>query len=363
MKDEEYMKLALTIAESAKGQTSPNPLVGCVIVNDGKIVGMGAHLKAGEGHAEVHAVHMAKEKAQGATAYVTLEPCSHHGRTPPCADLLIASNVKRVVIATVDPNPSVAGKGIRKLQDAGIDVEIGVLQDEANELNQVFFHFMKTRKPYVTLKSATSLDGKTATVTGESKWITGAKAREDVHRYRHEHDGILVGIGTVLADNPSLTTRLENGGKNPIRVIVDSLLRIPIESNVVQDNEAPTWIVTSNRADVTKKEALEKAGVSVFVLPTETIEIPSLLTLLGEQQMTSLFVEGGAEINGSFITSKAVNQVITYIAPKLMGGKQAPTAVGGEGFTQMSDVLSLQIQSVEQIGEDIKIISRVKGGD
>ncbi|MFC0472985.1 bifunctional diaminohydroxyphosphoribosylaminopyrimidine deaminase/5-amino-6-(5-phosphoribosylamino)uracil reductase RibD [Halalkalibacter kiskunsagensis] len=361
MNDTDYMKLALELAKSTQGQTSPNPMVGSVVVKDGAIVGMGAHLKAGEGHAEVQALTMAGEKARDATIYVTLEPCSHYGKTPPCADLIIEKGLRRVVVATLDSNPAVAGRGLTRLKEAGIEVEFGVCQKEANELNEVFFHFMKHQKPYVTLKSATTLDGKTATVTGKSKWITGEEAREDVHRYRHIHDAILVGIGTVLADNPSLTTRLARGGKNPIRVVLDRSLRIPIDAKLVQDQEASTWILTTEEASMEKQKDLEEYGIDVLRLPDDSIE--TVLALLGTKGITSLFVEGGAEVNGSFLKARAVDQVITYLAPKLFGGKLAPTAIGGGGFQEVEDAIELEIKEVTTIGKDIKIVSHVKGSE
>ncbi|MBU8907876.1 bifunctional diaminohydroxyphosphoribosylaminopyrimidine deaminase/5-amino-6-(5-phosphoribosylamino)uracil reductase RibD [Desertibacillus haloalkaliphilus] len=361
MNDREYMTLAIQLAKATTGQTSPNPVVGSVVVKDGQIKGMGAHLKAGEPHAEVHALTMAGDEAIGATIYVTLEPCSHHGRTPPCADLIIKKGVRRVVIATVDPNPVVAGKGIEKLQAAGIEVEVGLLKEEADQINQVFFHYMKTKRPFVTLKSASSLDGKTATVTKESKWITGNAAREDSHRYRHQHDAIMVGIGTVIEDNPSLTTRLQNGGKNPLRIILDHQLRIPLDATVVCDQQAPTWIVTSVDAPDEKEEKLESLGVKVVRLQTSEIDIPVLLDVLGEKGITSLFVEGGATLHGSFLVAGTINQVITYIAPKLIGGKDAIPSIAGEGIESMSDVVELEVQSMERIGEDIKIVSIPKG--
>jgi len=360
MTDLEYMKLAIELASAAKGQTTPNPLVGAVIVRDGSVVGMGAHLKAGEAHAEVHALQMAKEKAEGATMYVTLEPCSHFGKTPPCANLLIEKKIKKVHVATVDPNPLVAGSGIALLQKAGIDVQVGLLKEEADRLNTVFYHYMKTKKPYITLKSASSIDGKTATSTRESKWITGSAAREDVHRYRHIHDAILVGIGTVLADNPSLTTRHIEGGKNPIRIILDHKLRTPIDANVIVDGKAPTWIVTSKDASLDKKQLLLEKGITVLEVNGTTININELLTLLGEKGITSLFVEGGAEVNSSFVAAKAINEIITYYAPIVIGGRLAPSIVGGHGFENMADVLQLEFESLEKIGKDIKIVSRIK---
>jgi diaminohydroxyphosphoribosylaminopyrimidine deaminase/5-amino-6-(5-phosphoribosylamino)uracil reductase len=227
MNDIYYMNLALNLAKGTLGQTSPNPVVGAVLVKENQIVGMGAHLKAGEAHAEVHAIQMAGIKAKGATLYVTLEPCSHFGKTPPCSDLVIRTGIKKVFVATTDPNPQVAGTGIERIRKAGIEVHLGLLQEEARELNKVFFYNIRTGLPFVTLKSAISLDGKTATVTGESKWITGEEARNDVHQYRHQHDAILVGVNTLIKDNPTLTTRLASGGKNPVRIILDTHLRTP----------------------------------------------------------------------------------------------------------------------------------------
>ncbi len=358
MTDHDYMRLAIELAASTNGQTSPNPLVGAVVVKDNQIVGMGAHLKAGEAHAEVHAINMAGEKAKDATIYVTLEPCSHYGRTPPCADLLIKSEVKRVVIASTDPNPLVAGKGIEKLRKAGIEVDVGLLRGEAEKLNEVFFHYIATGMPYVTLKSATSLDGKIATISGESKWITSEESRLDVHKYRHQHDGILVGVNTIIKDDPELTTRLPLGGKNPIRIILDTNLRTPIDAKIVNDNKAPTWIIIGQNVADDKIIAIKERHAEVIQLPSDALNILDVLKELGEKGITSLFVEGGSQINGSFIKAKAINQVLTYIAPKIIGGALAPTSIGGEGFEKMSDVLALQIKSVETIGPDIKIISK-----
>ncbi|WP_242143673.1 MULTISPECIES: bifunctional diaminohydroxyphosphoribosylaminopyrimidine deaminase/5-amino-6-(5-phosphoribosylamino)uracil reductase RibD [unclassified Bacillus cereus group] len=358
MTDQEYMKIALQLAQSTAGQTSPNPMVGAVVVKNGKIVGMGAHLRAGEEHAEVHALRMAGAHAKGATVYVTLEPCSHFGKTPPCCDLLIKKKIKRVVIATLDSNPLVAGNGKKKLEEAGIHVTTGILEEEALSLNRYFFHYMKTKHPFVTLKTAMSLDGKIATTTGESKWITEDAARDDVHHYRHTHDAILVGVNTVIADNPSLTTRLPNGGKNPIRIILDTHLRTPLLSRVVTDRVAPTWIIVGK--NVQKDQILQYTSehVSVLQMNKDCIEIQDLLTLLGEKQILSLFVEGGQSIHASFLEASCFNEIVTYISPKLIGGKDAPTWFGGTGFIQLQDALSLQFQKMTQIGNDIKIIAR-----
>lgn len=245
------MGLAIQNAKAMKGQTDSNPLVGSVIVNDNRIVGVGTHLKAGEPHAEIHALRMAGEKAKGGTIYVTLEPCSHHGRTGPCAEAIVQAGIKRAVIATLDPNPIVAGNGVKLLQDAGIEVIIGVLEQESIQMNEVFNKFIVEKKPFVTLKAGASLDGKVATHTFSSKWITSEEARRDVHQLRSENMAILVGIKTVLTDNPSLTARIPNG-RNPVRVIMDSTLKIPMNVNVITDNQAETWIFTSKNHDETK---------------------------------------------------------------------------------------------------------------
>ncbi|MDM5156302.1 bifunctional diaminohydroxyphosphoribosylaminopyrimidine deaminase/5-amino-6-(5-phosphoribosylamino)uracil reductase RibD [Bacillus sp. DX1.1] len=360
MTDQEYMTIALQLAKSTAGQTSPNPMVGAVVVKDGNIVGMGAHLRAGEEHAEVHALHMAGAKAKGATVYVTLEPCSHFGKTPPCCDLLIEKQVKRVVIAALDSNPLVSGNGASRLQDAGIAVTIGVLEEEAIALNRYFFHYMNTKQPFVTLKTAMSLDGKIATATGDSKWITGEAARADVHQYRHEHDAILVGVNTVITDNPQLTTRLPNGGKHPIRIILDTHLRTPRSSHIITDGEAPTWIIVGKDVEKEKIAAYESTMVSVLQMKTSHIEIRDLLSLLGEKHILSLFVEGGQSVHASFLEAKCFNELVTYISPKLIGGKTAPTWFGGNGFLKLQDALSLQIQTMKQIGDDIKIVATVR---
>lgn len=357
MDDQDYMTLAINLARAAEGQTSPNPQVGAVLVKDGQIIGMGAHLKAGEHHAEVHAIKMAGEKAEGATLYVTLEPCSHFGKTPPCSNLVIESGIKKVFVASVDPNPLVGGAGIKKMIEAGIDVQVGLLEEEAIALNKVFFHYISTGLPYVTLKSATSLDGKTATVTGESKWITGEEARKDVHQFRHTHDAILVGVNTVIKDNPSLTTRLEAGGKNPIRVILDSTLRTPLESRIVNDQAAETIIVTGSGTEPERVRQFSDQSIEIIKLETAKIGISDMLEKLGERGITSIYVEGGAEVHGSFLKEKAFQRVITYIAPKLLGGKSAPAAFGGEGIARLEETVPLEIMDVKQIGQDIRIIA------
>lgn len=360
MTDQEYMRIALQLAQGTTGQTSPNPMVGAVVVKDGNIIGMGAHLRAGEEHAEVHALHMAGEKAKGATVYVTLEPCSHFGKTPPCCESLIEKGVQRVVIATLDCNPLVSGNGKRRLEEAGIEVTTGVLEAEATLLNRYFFHYMKTKRPFVTIKTAMSLDGKTATVTGESQWITSEEARADVHQYRHMHDAILVGVNTVLTDNPHLTTRIPNGGKHPIRVILDTHLRTPPSSHVMTDGLAPTWIIVGKDVNKEKIASYESENIAIFQMKTKQIEIQDVLYLLGEKQILSLFVEGGQTVHASYLQSNNFNEIVTYISPKLIGGKDAPTLFGGSGFSKLQDALSLTIQEMKQIGNDIKIVATLK---
>ncbi|MCC3380292.1 bifunctional diaminohydroxyphosphoribosylaminopyrimidine deaminase/5-amino-6-(5-phosphoribosylamino)uracil reductase RibD [Paenibacillus farraposensis] len=354
---EKYMRLALENARSAKGQTEPNPLVGSVIVNNGRIVGIGAHLKPGEPHAEIHALRMAGEHAWGATIYVTLEPCSHHGRTGPCAEAIVKAGIRRVVIAALDPNPLVSGRGVQILKDAGIEVIVGVCEQESIRMNEVFNRYIVSKRPFITIKSAVTLDGKIATRTSESKWITSEAAREDVHRLRNEHVGILVGVQTVIHDNPQLTTRLPEG-RNPIRIILDSTLRIPLDARVITDGEAPTWIFTGRNYDEGKRSQLEQLGVKVY--PTQDadsdrVNLPQMLDILGAAEVSSVFVEGGAEVNASFVQQGLADKLVLYIAPKLVGGREAPGFLGGEGVSAMSDAVGLLDLSVTQVGVDLRI--------
>ncbi len=353
----EFMRLAIQLAKAAKGQASPNPAVGAVVVKNGEIVGIGSHLKAGEPHAEVHALNMAGPKAEGSALFVTLEPCSHYGKTPPCTDLIIRRKIKRVVVAMQDPNPNVSGKGIEMLKNAGIEVEVGVCEEEAKELNHDFYHYMISKTPFVTLKTAISIDGKIATSTGESKWITSEEARTDVHRYRHVHDAILVGVGTVLKDNPKLTTRLPEGGKNPIRIILDRRLRTPLNSFVIKNCDAPTWLVVDKNAAKDRKTHYGFPHVKLIEMDNPD-NLAELLRRLGELGITSLFVEGGAHVNQRFLTEKRVDQFIFYIAPMIIGGSDAPTCFEGVGIRHLKEAMKLKIQSIEQIGNDLKIIAQ-----
>ncbi|XQY92091.1 bifunctional diaminohydroxyphosphoribosylaminopyrimidine deaminase/5-amino-6-(5-phosphoribosylamino)uracil reductase RibD [Metabacillus sp. HB246100] len=349
-----YMKLAITNAKAMKGQTDPNPLVGAVIINDNRVVGVGAHLKAGGPHAEIHALHMAKNQARGGTMYVTLEPCSHHGRTGPCAEAIVEAGIKKVIIATLDPNPVVAGNGVKILERANIEVVIGVCEEESRKMNEVFNKFIVTKKPFLTLKAAATLDGKIASQTWDSKWITSDVAREDVHKMRSEHAGILVGVHTVIQDDPELTSRIPYG-RNPIRLVMDSTLRIPLTSKVVTDNEAETWIFTSQNYQADVKEQLEERGINVFVTSgLHRVNVQEVVTILGEKGVSSVMIEGGAEVNGSFLMEQLVDKLVLYVAPKLIGGKSSPGFIGGEGLEKMSDAIDLSDLEMEKVGPDLK---------
>ncbi|WP_339230267.1 bifunctional diaminohydroxyphosphoribosylaminopyrimidine deaminase/5-amino-6-(5-phosphoribosylamino)uracil reductase RibD [Oceanobacillus sp. FSL K6-2867] len=351
-----YMDLALKNAQAMKGQTDPNPLVGSVIVNDNRIVGVGAHLKAGEAHAEINALRMAGDKAKGGTIYVTLEPCSHHGRTGPCAVAIAEAGIKKVVIATLDPNPIVAGNGVKILEDAGIEVVTGVMEDEARKMNEVFNKYIVTKKPFVTLKAGITLDGKVASHTFSSKWITSEESRQDVHQLRSENMAILVGINTVLKDDPALTARIQNG-RNPIRVIMDSNLRIPLEAQVITDKKAETIIFTSQSYDKVKRRMLEDLNIIVAeTSDAEHVNPLEVVSALGEKGISSLFIEGGGNINATFLENKLVDKVILYFAPKLIGGKNAPTFLEGAGIDQMTDAIDLIDTDIQRIGQDFKFI-------
>lgn len=359
--DEKYMRMALDLANEVSGQTSPNPPVGAVVVKNGEVVGFGAHLKAGGPHAEVNALNMAGKQSRGATIYVTLEPCSHYGKTPPCAELIISSDIKRCVVAVEDANELVAGQGIKLMRDAGIEVEVGVLKEEAEIVNEAFFHYVRTKMPYVTLKTAASLDGKTATHTGESKWITGSEARADVHNDRHMHDAILVGVNTVIQDNPTLTARIPGGGRNPLRVVLDTKLNTPPDSIIVNDQAAATWIFTGRDISEDKvKQFADKKGVRIFRMNEEVVSVGSVLRTLGKHGIMTLYVEGGAAIHASFLEERLFNQVIFYFAPKLIGGRDAPTVFAGRGFASIEESMELVIESFDKIGPDMKIVAKPK---
>lgn len=349
-----YMNLALQNARAMKGQTDPNPLVGSVIVNDNRIVGIGTHLRTGEPHAEVHAIRMAGDKAKGGTIYVTLEPCSHFGRTGPCALAIVEAGLQQVVIATLDPNPVVAGNGVKLLKDAGVEVIVGVMEEESRQMNEVFNKFIVEQKPFMTMKAGSTLDGKIATHTADSKWITSAEAREDVHQLRNEHMAILVGVNTVIEDDPELTTRIPNG-RNPIRVILDSNLRIPLQSKVVMDGQAETWIFTAQSVDPKAKAQLEERGISIYHTSGRTqVDPGDVVRILGEKLVSSVLIEGGGTIHAAFLEQQLVDKVEIYIAPKLVGGAQAPTFLEGAGIDLMKDAIELEDLRVTPIGKDFK---------
>ncbi|MEK5398333.1 bifunctional diaminohydroxyphosphoribosylaminopyrimidine deaminase/5-amino-6-(5-phosphoribosylamino)uracil reductase RibD [Paenibacillus sp. FSL K6-2859] len=357
MNDEFYMSLALDMAERAQGQTGINPVVGCVVVKNGAMIGLGTHLQRGTGHAEVHALNMAAGQAQGSTAYVTLEPCSHYGKTPPCSQRLIDEGVARVVVACEDPNPQVAGRGVQMLREAGIEVEVGLLRDRALRLNERFIKYILTKQPFVTLKSASTLDGNLATKSGDSKWISNGEAREIVHTLRHRHQGIMVGVNTVIADNPSLTTRTEVPGISPIRIVIDSGLRIPLDSAVVSDGLAPTIIVTTEAADAEKKAALLQAGVQIIVSGAgPRVDLKAAMVTLGEMEIGSILLEGGGTLNGAMLESGLVDRVILFFAPKIVGGgAEAKGTFVFPGGELMKDAISLEGLEVKVLGDNVCI--------
>jgi len=354
------MKRALELAERGAGCTSPNPMVGAVIVKGGRVIGEGWHERAGGPHAEVNAVNRARESVEGAVVYVNLEPCSHYGRTPPCADMLIRERVKRVVAGTADPNPLVAGSGIRKLEAAGIEVSAGVLEKECKRLNEVFFHYIQSGRPFVVLKAAMSLDGKTAAPSGESKWITGEEARRDVHLLRNRYSAIMTGVETVIRDDPELTCRIE-GGRNPLRVILDSRLRIPAGSRVLRrqagDNGGKTIIACTEDAPAEKAAELEARGAEILYCRSldGRVDIEDLMQKLGGRGIDSVLIEGGAAVNASAFALGIVNKAVFYIAPKIICGEKSKTAAGGEGVARLEDAYPLVIDSVERVGEDLKV--------
>lgn len=356
--DFEWMTQALRLAERGLYTTSPNPRVGCVIVKNGQLIGEGFHLKAGQPHAEVHALRQAGNHTKGATAYVTLEPCSHYGRTPPCAHALVEAGVSRVVIAMQDPNPLVAGKGISYLQSHGIEVTSGLLQTQAQALNPGFILSMTQQRPYVRLKVAASLDGKTALANGASQWITSIASRKDVHHWRARSCAMLTGIGTVLHDDPSLTVREVDTPRQPLRVIVDSQLRIPLNARVLHGGHA---VIAYAQAPQEKLALLQAQGVQTIALPDAAgqIDINALLKTLAQQQINEVMVEAGAGLNGAMLQSGLVDELLMYFAPKLMGN----TGVGMfnlPAFETMSQALDLNIIDVRHFGQDIRIQAKCR---
>ena len=350
-----FMERALALARQATGRTSPNPLVGAVIVKDSKIIGEGYHQKAGTPHAEIHALNAAGENAKGATLYTTLEPCCHWGRTPPCTAAVINAGIAYVYIAEVDPNPNVAGKGVRQLENAGIHVHTGICQQEAEDLNEVHRKYIQTGMPFVILKTAMSLDGKIATAAGESQWITSEASRQRGHEIRDVVDAILVGRGTVERDNPALTTRLQGKqGQDAIRVVLDSHGRTPTNARIFNvESDAGVILAVTPDAPTENVKALEKAGAEVITVSElhGKVCFKTLMAILGSREITSVLIEGGGEINASAVAAGIVDKVMCFIAPKLIGGRNAPGPIGGDGFPKLSDVPHLQRIRVTPMSE------------
>lgn len=351
------MKRALELAKKGTGFTNPNPLVGAVIVKNNRIIGEGYHHFYGGDHAEIDAFKNALEDVNGATMYVTLEPCSHYGKTPPCAKAIVQKGIKKVVIGLKDPNPLVSGNGIKILEDNGIEVITGILEAEGKKLNEIFLKYITTKLPFCIMKTAMTLDGKIASYTGDSKWITNEASRNFVHKLRNKVSGIMVGIGTILADNPFLTTRLENGS-DAARIIIDSSAKIPLDANVLTlKSKAKTIIATTAQADEKKLKALEAIGADIIVTPLKEgkVNLSYLMKKLGENKIDSILLEGGSTLNYSALDEGIIDKVYTFISPKFIGGSMAKTPIGGQGIPLVKDAIKLKDISIHRFQEDIMI--------
>lgn len=359
--EEKYMRRALELSLKAMGYTSPNPMVGCVIVKNGKIIGEGYHERYGELHAERNALANCEESPEGATLYVTLEPCCHYGKTPPCTEAIIENKIKKVVIACLDPNPLVAGKGCGILKGCGIEIVTGILEKECRRANEVFMHYIQTNMPFIATKYAMTLDGKIASYTGDSKWVTGEAAREHVQGLRKRYKGIMAGIGTVLADDPLLNCRLENG-IDPVRIICDSKMQIPLESQIVKTaKEIPTIVAACRQYENQEKlAALQEKNIEVIFSEGEKIDLNWLLLVLGQKKIDSILVEGGGKLHASFLEKGLMNRVYAYIAPKLIGGSDALSPIEGIGIEKMEHANKLDEVEIEQLGQDILITGVLK---
>ena len=367
MNDMEYMSLALRLAEKGCGWTSPNPMVGAVIVKDGQVIGQGWHEKYGAPHAERNALAACTQPPQGATMYVTLEPCCHYGKQPPCVDAVLEAGIRRVVVGSADPNPLVGGKGIRILREHGVQVTEDVLREQCDRLNEVFLYYIKTRRPFVVMKYAMTMDGKIAAYTGESKWITGEAARNHVQQQRHRYTAIMAGVGTVLADDPLLTCRIPNG-KNPIRIICDTRLQTPLDARVVTTaKQAPTVFAAcagvcggqEQERYQKKKLALQEAGCRILEVKEKNghVDLQQLMQQLGEEQIDSILLEGGGMLHWAALDSGIVRRVQAYVAPKLFGGREAKTPVEGQGVASPSEAFVLKNSTITMLGEDFLIES------
>lgn len=348
--DEQFLKEALRLAKKGGGATNPNPMVGAVLVKQGKIIGKGYHRKAGLPHAEIEALRNCKKNSKGATLYVNLEPCAHFGKTPPCTDALIRSCIKRVVCCTFDPNPKTYGLGKAKLEEAGVLFKTGLLENEALFLNKAFFTFHEKKRPFVVLKFASSLDGKIATNTGDSKWITNEEARQFARKLRGQYQAVLVGINTILQDDPHLGVRTE-GKKDPVRIILDPSLQIPLKAQVLRDQSV--MVVTTAKADLEKRKQLEDRGFTVLVFDG-FIEIQKLLFELKKRQIISILVEGGGKTLGNFLDAKVVDKVYAFFAPILIGGKESIT-IGGTGVNLVKDAIKLSKVSLHKFGDNMLV--------
>lgn len=368
MAEEQFMKRAIELAKQGAGWTAPNPLVGAVVVKNGRVIGEGYHRKYGELHAERNALAACTEDPAGATLYVTLEPCCHYGKTPPCTEIIIEKKIAKVVIGSRDPNPKVAGKGARILREHGIEVVEDYMREACDALNPVFFHYITTKTPYVVLKFAMTLDGKIATRTGASKWITGEVARNHVHQLRGRYAGILAGIGTVLADDPMLNCRID-GAHQPLRIILDSHLRIPMGSRLVRSaKEYPLLIVcnesTRDREEGTNRiQKLEEAGAKVWTLPEKNghPDLNVLMQRLGEEKIDSVLIEGGGTVNEAALKAHIVHRVYAYIAPKIFGGEDAKTPVEGSGIRLPQECAKLRLAKITVLLNDMLLEYDVEG--
>ena len=360
------MARALELARSAVGSASPNPPVGAVVVREGKVVGEGSTMPAGQAHAEVVALRQAGDLARGSTLYVTLEPCSHHGRTPPCAEAVIGAGISEVHVSLIDPNPLVMGRGLEQLRQAGIHVEVGAGREQAQDIIAPHTKFVTTGTPLVTAKFAMSLDGKIATRTGDSKWISSAESRRYAHRLRAQSDAIMVGIGTVLADDPRLTARGDEGGaplpRQPLRVIVDSNGRLPLSSALLHQ-PGSTLVAVTDDAEETRAR-LKSCGVDVVGAPGANgrVDLDALMTELGRREITSVLVEGGGTLLGSLFAARLVDRVVGFVAPVVIGGESAPSPVAGAGIERMSDALRLANVRIERFADDVAVIGDVAEG-
>lgn len=360
MTDAQYMQLALELAKKGCGFVNPNPMVGAVIVKDGEIIGQGYHEKYGEFHAERNALADCAATPKGATLYVTLEPCCHYGKTPPCTEAIIESGISKVVVGYKDPNPLVSGKGIEILRQNGIEVIEGILEKECGELNEVFFYYVRTKTPYVVMKYAMTMDGKTATYNGKSKWVTGEAARRKVHQDRHRYTAIMVGVETVIADDPLLTCRNANG-KNPIRIICDTNLRTPLVSQIVKTANNVTTIIATACTDEKRKQAYINANCKIIEISKDKnhINLKELMIKLGQEKIDSILLEGGGSLNWSALQSGIVNKVQAYVAPKIFGGIGAKTPVAGLGLGSPDNAFLLTDSVITVLGDDILIESKV----